>query len=125
MDRLRTILKKYYVPPEVFGTSRVNRDSLRAELAELTNHLRSLSWLTAAMICIVFIVEVAIAIIYFEQPAVLTGIAAAMGLTVAGAIEGMRRLSRETARTNIVISLVSELDSDKIAAIVNALVKNL
>jgi hypothetical protein len=121
MENLRDILRKYSVPPQVLGTRTVDRDALRAELTRLQVHLRAMAWIAAAMIAIVFIVEIVIAAVYVQSPGVLAGVAGAMGVTIAGAIEAMRRLVRETAQVNLVVIFASELSSDQLVDIINML----
>jgi hypothetical protein len=127
MSKLNDILRHHYIPGETLGGEGRIRDpdALRRELKKLLTHLRAMFWVAAAMIVAVFVVELAVGVTHLESPAILAGVAGAMGLTVAGAIEAMRRVAREMAQVNLLVILSAELDSEALAPIVNALVGKL
>jgi hypothetical protein len=127
MSQLSNILRQHYIPDEALGgEGRVkNKEALHQELSRLLAHLRAMFWAAAAMIVVVFIVELAIGVMHLDSVAVLAGVTGAMGLTIAGAIEAMRRVAREMAQANLLVILSAELDSEALAPIVNALVRKL
>ena len=88
--------------------------------------LRILFWIKAAMIGAVFLIEISARRHLFQvTPIVLSGITAAFGLTVAGAITAMQGLSREMAEVNLLVLLAGEVDVTSLEGIVAALVTKL
>ena len=79
--------------------------------------LRILFWIKAAMIGAVFLIEISARRHLFQvTPIVLSGITAAFGLTVAGAITAMQGLSREMAEVNLLVLLAGEVGARTTAA---------
>src|SRR3989442_630054 len=103
MSKLDQILRHHQTVPQALGAGTVDRDKLHRELLDLQIHLRRLSWITAVMIAVVFAFEIVVAVKYLESPVVLSTIAAAMGITVTGAIAAMQRLARQSAQSNLVV----------------------
>jgi hypothetical protein len=124
MKSLAQILNTHNVPASALGGN-INRDALHLELSKLQRHLRNMSVAAAAMTGAVFVIEIVLVIIYVNSPAVVVSVAAAMGLTVAGAIGVMRRLATETAQVTLLVILSGTMTADKIASVVGALVKKL
>lgn len=125
MSRLLDTLRPFYRPPETFGGEPIDRRALRAAVGALAADLRRLFWMRAVMIAIVFAVQIVIGALYFQSPIVLTGIAGALGLTVAGAIKAMRGVSQEMAEVNLLVLLAGELDAAALERIVDTLVTKL
>lgn len=125
LSRLSDTLRPFYRPPEVLGGEPVDRQELRAALLRLAADLRGLFWARAAMIGVVFIIEVVIGAVYLGSPIVLSGVAGALGLTVAGAIKAMQSVSHDMAEANLLVLLAGELDVESLGRIVDVLVAKL
>jgi hypothetical protein len=125
LSRLYETLRPFYRPPDALGGDQVDRQALRAALLRLATDLRRLFWVRAAMICVVFIIEIVIGAVYLESPGVLSGIAGAFGLTAAGGIKAMQSVSRDMAEANLLVVLAGELDAETLGHIVDALVTKL
>ncbi len=125
MSRLSETLRPFYRPPDAMGGEPIDRTALRAALLRLTADLRRLSWARAAMICIVFIIEIMVGAVYLRSPEVLVAIASAFGLTAAGGIKAMENVGRYMAEANLLVLLAGELDAEALGHIVDALVAKL
>jgi hypothetical protein len=125
LSRLYDTLRPFYRPPDALGGEPADRQALRAALLRLAANLRALFWVRAAMIGIVFIIEIVIGAVYFRSPIVLSAVAGALGVTVAGAIKAMQGVSSDMAEANLLILLVGELDVESIGRIVDALITKL
>jgi hypothetical protein len=127
MRSLDDVLQDHVVPPSALGGEGTIRDpgALRAELKNLLAHLRAMFWTAAAMIAVVFVVELVVGATHLDSPTVLSGVAGAVGLTAAGAIGAMQRVAREMAQVNLMVILCGELDGDALASTVNALLGKL
>jgi hypothetical protein len=82
-------------------------------------------WLAAGMAAVVFLVEVGVALTFLAHPEVVKVVAGAMGVTVAGAIETIRRLARDLAQTNLLVVLCGELDTESLRPVVAALARRI
>jgi hypothetical protein len=95
--------------------------AFQRDLGSVAADVRRMYWMTAIMIASVFCIEVAVGLFYHNQPFVLGGIAAAIGVTIWGAVDRMGRLAREMAQTNLVLILSERLTSEMIARTVQTL----
>lgn len=120
--RLKELLAKYTPNPLALGPS-FEAKKLQQELQWLLANLRRTYWVTAAMILIVFVFEVLIAAIYIREPLVLSGIAAAIGVTIWGSVERMSRLSKEMAETTLLVTLSDGLSQEAIERVIEQLLK--
>jgi hypothetical protein len=118
--QLAEILSKYSVNPVGLGPS-FEAKQLHAELATAFKNQHRMYWIVAAMIAVVFFVELVIAALNVGQPAVLTGVATAVGVTIWGAVDRMSRLSREMAETSLLIILSEGLSQEALERIVQQL----
>lgn len=122
---LKTVLEQYDAPTELLGSSEIDRKSLQEALKGLLSRLQILFWVAASIIVIVFIVELVAAILNWRDTTVLTGIGGATGLTIAGAGEAIRRITREMTQVSMIVLLAGELDREALAPIVHTLVEKL
>jgi hypothetical protein len=95
---------------------------LRRALDGLLTNLRRMYWITATMVGVVFCIEISVAVMFSQNPAVLVGLAAAIGVTIWGAVDRMGRLAQEMAKTNLVVILADRLTSEMLERIVQSLV---
>jgi hypothetical protein len=98
---------------------------LQRALNALGLSLRRMYWLTATMVGLVFAVEITVALFYLHEPSVLMGLAAAIGVTIWGAVDRMGRLAHEMAETNLLVILGDKLTPEMLGRIVQALVDGL
>jgi len=126
MKNLKSILKKYYTPGVMLGSeTEIEPNILRNELRQLRKRINSHYWFSVAMVGLVFIIGLVVLLTYIKEPSHAAAIFGAMGISVSGAVEYMRRLWKEMSQINLVIILASELDTEKISAIVEALIKKI
>jgi hypothetical protein len=123
VPRLTEILSKHKTYRATAGGPGIDRRGLTKDLANLATNLRRVFWITAAMIAFVFIIQIAIAIVYLKVPTVLAGLAGTMGLTIVGAVDRMNRIGREMAQTHLLITLCDRLTTDQIATTVNIILE--
>jgi hypothetical protein len=97
----------------------------RQDLGGVIVDLRRMYWMTAMMIVVVFCVEIAVGLFYREDPTILAAIAAAVGVTVWGAVDRMGRLTREMAQTNLTVILSERLAPEMVERIVQSLLDGL
>ena len=117
---LQKILSKYAINPVAMGPT-FQAKQLKAELLSSLTNLRRMYWVAAGMVAAVFVLELAIAAFNFGNPVVLSGIAAAIGVTIWGAVDRMSRLSREMAETGLLVTLGDRLSQEAIERIVQQL----
>ncbi|RTM08117.1 MAG: hypothetical protein EKK33_29180 [Bradyrhizobiaceae bacterium] len=120
--KVRELLAKYTPNPLALGPS-FEAQKLQQELQGLLANLRRIYWVTVAMILVVFVLEVLIAAIYIREPLVLSGIAAAMGVTIWSSVERMSHLSKEMAETTLLVTLSDGLSQEAIERVVEQLLK--
>ncbi|MBI3514234.1 MAG: hypothetical protein HY060_09255 [Proteobacteria bacterium] len=125
MNRLVETLRPFYMPSKAAGDDPLDRAALHGALEHLAAQLRMMLWMRAAMIGVIFIIEIIFGVLYHDMPTVLGAIAAAAGLTIAGAIKAMEGVSREMAETGLLVSLAAELDAKTLSQIVHALIAEL
>lgn len=125
MTRLYQTLRPFYRPSDVLGAEPVDRPALRAALLRLAADLRRLFWARAAMISVIFIIEIAVGVVFLRSPEVLAAVVGAFGLTAAGGIKAMQSVSRDMAEANLLVLLAAELDTESLRHIVDALVGKL
>jgi hypothetical protein len=124
-ERLKKLLLAHAGPVGLLGGGPVDRERLLGSLRDLGRHYRSMMWLASGMVLLTFLVELGLVLKYVNQPKALAGIAGGMGLTVAGAIETIRRIGREMVHTNLLVVLAGELDVDALKPIITTLVRKL
>jgi hypothetical protein len=124
-NHLKKLLLAYAGPAGLLGGQPIDRELLRASLESLVKHFRMMMWLATGMVLLVYLVELGLALKYIDRPKILAGIGGAMGLTIAGAIETVRRIGREMAHTNLLVALSGELDADALKPIITALARKL
>ena len=120
---LEDILRRHVPHLDTFGGPLPG--DLSADLALLSKRLWFLTCVTVAMIVAIFVVEIAVAILYLHEPAVLAGVGGAVGLTIAGAIDRMTRVARELGQTTLLISLSGRLVPEQMEKVVSVLVEQL
>lgn len=124
-DRLRRVLDEFVAPPGALGSSPIDRPALRTALAGVTRHLQLMLWIALGMTVLVFLVELGIVFAFIPDQSVLVGVGGAMGLTVAGSIETVRRIARDLAHTNFLIVMAGELDTDALKPVIEALARKI
>jgi hypothetical protein len=120
--RLQSILSRFATNTVALGPT-FQAKQLQAELLSTLANLRRMYWLTAGMIAIVFALELVVAAYNFRDPVVLSAIAAAIGVTIWGAVDRMSRLSREMAETTLLVTLGRGLSQEAIERVVQQLLK--
>jgi hypothetical protein len=118
--RLLAILSKYASNPIALGAA-FQAKQLREELLSSLTNLRRMYWIAAGMIAAVFALELAVAAFNFGNPMILSGIAAAIGVTIWGAVDRMSRLAREMAETGLLVTLGSGLSQEAVERVVKQL----
>jgi hypothetical protein len=122
--RLNEVLRENMTHRGAFGGGGDSR-KLSRDLKTLAGVLTRLSWITVAMIIAVFVVELGVTVIYLKQPAVLVGLAGAVGLTIAGAIKRMSRIQKELGQTTLLLVLSDRLTPEQSEKVVSSLVDQL
>lgn len=125
MRGVQDVIKPYGTPSTVLASKTVDREALRADLLALQSHVRRILWIAVGMTLTLFLFELVVAARYVESPGVLAGIAGAVGLTLAGGIESMRRLATEMARVNLLVGLSGALTAEHLSSLVNTLAVSL
>jgi hypothetical protein len=121
MSRFTDTLREFYRPAGVLGGEPVDRARLRAAISQLAAQLRRLYWIRVVLVAAVFLVEIGAMLMNLDKPAIVGGIAAAFGLTVAGAIRAVQTITNEMAETNLLLVLIPEMDADSLQHLVNTL----
>lgn len=126
MTRLRSVLERHVVPAEVLASDKTGEaEGLRADLAGLRGRLNLLFGVAAGMVVIVFLLGIALVLRSLDSPGTVAALAAAMGVSVGGAIGYMRRLGRDLAQIDLVLILARNLNPASTADIVRLLAAKL
>jgi hypothetical protein len=124
-DRLRSLLKGYAGPSGTLGGGETDRAGLHEALDSLLKNSRAMLWLAVAMAVLLFVAEFIVALLNIDNTKLVAGMAGAMGLTGAGAIDVVRRIAREMAQTHLLIVLCNTLDAEALKPVVAALARKL
>jgi hypothetical protein len=124
-ERLKSLLKGYAGPAGTLGGSETDRKALHEALNNLLRNSRRMLWLAAGMATAIFVAEFVLIVLNIGDRAFVAGIAGAMGLTAAGAIDIVRRIAREMAQTHLLIALSGTLDAEALKPVIAALVRKL
>lgn len=114
------ILSKYSTNPVALGAN-FQTKQLKGELTSSLTNLRRMYWIAAGMVATVFVLELVVAAFNVANPMALSGIAAAIGVTIWGAVDRMCRLSREMAETSLLVTLGNGLSQEAIERVVQQL----
>jgi hypothetical protein len=125
MSNLKKVLSQYYVPETVLGSERIEMDSLQKDLNTLKNQVNLHFWISVIMIAVIFIIGILVLLIYIKKPSHVAAFFSAMGVSVSGLIEYMRRASKEIAQINLVIILSLSLNEANMASVIQTLLKKL
>jgi hypothetical protein len=120
VSRLYDVLTKH-APNRLGLGDNFDPIGLRQDLGGVIIDLRRMYWMTAVMIAVVFLVEIALVLRYHEDPPILAAVGAAIGVTIWGSVDRMGRLAREMAQTNLVVILSERLTSDMVERTVQSL----
>jgi drug/metabolite transporter (DMT)-like permease len=120
--KVRAILRRYATNRGGLGDN-FDPLGLTNELRLLSDRLQRIYWMTAIMIIVVYCLLIVVGAIYFREPAVLAGIAAAVGVTVWGAVDRMSRLAREMAETNLLVLVSASLSPESLDRLVQKLLE--
>jgi hypothetical protein len=123
--RLRNVLKEFAGPTGTLGGADTNRKALQNALDGLIRNSRAMLWIAVAMATLLFLAELVVALVKIDDAKIVAGMAGAMGLTGAGAIEAVRRISREMAQTHLLILLSGTLDAEALKPVITALARKL
>ena len=116
---LATILDRHYKPGDVLGFG--NRQNFEADLEAYRKRYGTRS-LTIFILALLLVGAAGYAAFRFiDDPDKLTILYAATGITLAGALEALRRVSREWGRIDLLITLLKHADDDEAVAIVKEL----
>ena len=77
------------------------------------------------MIALIFVIGIFILLIFVKDPAHAAAFFGAMGISVSGAIEYMRRIWKEMAQINLLIILSSNLNDEIMSSVIQTLVNKL
>jgi hypothetical protein len=123
MDRLRKVLLKIQSVDVQAGGSL--SEQARASLGALQRGLALQGWLVFIAVFVVAALAIWGAIVNIQDPKGLAAFSGALGLSVAAALELLRRTWRELGQTNLLLILLSESNENQIATLVDKLIKNL
>jgi hypothetical protein len=91
--------------------------SLDARLVVLRKELELYFALCAAMIVVLFVVQIGIVIVYIDQPNLVRAAVAAFGVSAAGLVLWMARLWRERDRVSTIIAIAQSLGPAELRAV--------
>jgi len=124
-DRVRSLLKGYAGPTGTLGGGETDRKALHKALDGLLENSRAMLWLAVAMAAVLFAAEFIVALLNIDNSKLVAGMAGAMGLTGAGAIDVVRRIAREMAQTHLLIVLSGTLDAEALKPVISALARKM
>lgn len=127
MTNLKSVLAKYVPDARNLGTQLdpTRRDRLQDELKKLKSDLRTAWRIRLGAAIIVFVFLLGVGIYYIGSPTVLAGIFSAVGVTFAGALAMMQKVSDDMTRVGMLILIVPELELKEIAKVAHTLVSKL
>jgi len=123
MKRLKHVIEGALPDATNLGGGRnVDRDRLVNLLAELGDDLGRAYWLRAlvalATLCLLF----ALIWYYSQQPALLAGAMAAIGITLVGAVAALKQVTDELARVHLIRAIAPELSLEALTEVARRIV---
>jgi hypothetical protein len=125
MTTLTDVLRKHVDQGAPFGFKATDAENLAGDLIDLRTQVTRKYWITTTMIAAVFVLEFVLAVSYYASPGVLSGVAGAAGITLAGSIKSMSSLTRESARIGLILILARNADDGVLPDILKMLVEKL
>jgi glucose-6-phosphate-specific signal transduction histidine kinase len=118
MSRLKLVLEAALPDATSLGGGRnVDRERLIGLLRQLLGDLGRAYWLRAGVALIVLLLLLAIAWRYGDQPGLLAGAVAAMGIVFVGALVALRQVIEEIARVDMMLSLAADLSLETLTMV--------
>lgn len=127
MATLKNVLRDWLPDGAKLGdaTSSRMRDDLAKRLEVLAADLTRVYWLRIGLAVAVLVVLIALAIWCRAQPALLTALFGAMGLTVAGGFSLLKDTTDELARARLLLAIAPELPLEELIDLVRKLSQKL
>jgi hypothetical protein len=126
MKNLKSVLSRHYVPVTVLGAEhKIDAERLQDDLAILKRRVNLNFWISVIMIALVFVIGIFILLIFVKNPIHASAFFGAMGISVSGAIEYMRRIWKEMAQINLLIILSSNLSDEIMSSVIQTLVNKI
>ena len=103
----------------------VNRDRLVHTLDSLVGDLRNAYWIRLVVTIAVLVTLIILIFRFADKPEVLTGLTAIMGVTLAGAIAELKRVTDEMARVRLMLAIAPELSLEALTEIAHKISRSL
>jgi hypothetical protein len=120
MTRLKHVLEETL--PDVTslggGGRNIDRDRLVGLLRNLAGDLGNAYWLWSATALVVLFVLLAVIWRYGDQPMLLGGAAAGMGITFVGALVTLKQVVDEMARVDMILAIAPDLTLETLTEMV-------
>jgi hypothetical protein len=120
MTRLKHVLEETL--PDVTslggGGRNIDRDRLVGLLRNLAGDLGNAYWLRSATALVVLFVLLAVIWRYGDQPMLLGGAAAGMGITFVGALVTLKQVVDEMARVDMILAIAPDLTLETLTEMV-------
>jgi hypothetical protein len=123
MSELKRVLEATLPDVTSLGGGRnVDRDRLIVLLRKLLGDLDHAYWLRSGVALVVLVVLLAIIWRYGEQPMLLSGAVAGMGITLVGALAALRQVIDEMARVDMILGLAPDLSLEALTEVARRIV---
>jgi hypothetical protein len=129
MSALRRVVQRHVASPALAGGTpggaEFDRRALQRELERMRRSREIAFWICVGLLLILFVGLCLAAVAYREDPAKLSTLSTAMGVTLAGVVGGTIRLWEQKVKTDLVMSLASSLSEDSLKSALSALLTKL
>ena len=99
----------------------INRDRLTDVLDGLARNLRLAYWIRIAIALCVFVILVILMFRVSDQPALLAGIAAGVGITIGGTVAALKQVTDEMARIGLLLAIAPELSVEALTELAKSI----
>jgi hypothetical protein len=124
MKRLKRVLEATLPDITSMGGSgrNVDRDQLVSLLRKLASDLGNAFWLRSGVALVILCLLLAITWRHGDQPMLLAGAVAGMGITFVGALFAMKQVLDEMARVEVILTLASDLSLESLTEVARRIV---
>ena len=121
---LASILEKHYTPSGVLGAN-TSKASLQSDLGRY-GALQGVRY-AIVFVCVLFlfVLSAYFAVTKWHEPQQLQTLVGALGVTVGGAFEALRRVSSEWGRTSLLLTLIKHADEARVQVLIEELMSSL
>jgi hypothetical protein len=129
MTDLGRLVQRYVAQPAFAGRSEspteLDRRGLQRDLSQYRSGREAAFWICVALLLILFIGACLAVFAFRDDPAKLTKLSAATGVTLMGTVAGMTKLWQQRVRADLVIALTKNMSEDALKSAMSALIKDL